>query len=98
MKSFSRLLLLLAVAIVPGTLTLRAQDAVEIRGDQDSSTTSDRLEPPAESDTAEEAQQPKKKAKGPAKSVEEMNPEEFKRMGLDKLSPDELKTLNEWLK
>jgi hypothetical protein len=33
-----------------------------------------------------------------AGDVQEMSPAEFKRMGLDKLSPAELKTLNEWLK
>ena len=97
MNWISRTLLLLALTALPAISRVHGQEALEIKGDQDSSTTSERPAPPAESDTEEEAK-PTKKAKGPAKSVEEMNPEEFKRMGLDKLSPDELKTLNEWLK
>ena len=94
---FSLLLLLLVSR-------LRAQEAVEIRGDQENpeptpirQRAAADAEPPAESDADAEAT-PKKKSKGAPTSVEEMSPEEFKRMGLDKLSPDELKTLNEWLR
>src|SRR4051794_36426737 len=54
-------LLLLALVALPAISRVHGQDALEIRADQDSSTTSDRPEPPAESDTAEEAQ-PKKKS------------------------------------
>ncbi len=51
--------------------------------------------PPAEGESEAEATPHKKKA---ASSVGEMSPEEFKRAGLDKLSPEELKTLNEWMR
>jgi len=91
-----RFLLLLALPTLPAISRLHAQEAMEIHGDQDSSTT-----PPAEGPTetdAEATPKPKKKAKGSAENVQEMSPEEFKRMGLDKLSPAELQTLNEWLK
>jgi hypothetical protein len=98
-------LVLAALAIAP---RLVAQEAVEIRGDQDSPSTeptpiSERTaepRPPAESEAdanaAAEPQKPKKKK--PANTVEEMSQDEFKKAGLDKLSPDELRTLNEWLK
>jgi hypothetical protein len=87
-----------------------AQEALEIRGDQDAPSTSPTpghraAEPdaPAESDTTAtpgpegEAPTPKKK-KAPVDNVQEMSPDEFKKAGLDKLSPDELRTLNQWLK
>lgn len=53
--------------------------------------------PPAEGESEAAAEATPKKKK-PANSVGEMSPEEFKRAGLDKLSPEELKTLNQWLR
>ena len=104
MNWFYRVLLLIAFVVLPTAPRVFAQEAVEIRGDQDSpesspsSQTVTKPEPPAESDTETSEQKPKKKPKGVATSVQEMNPDEFKRAGLDKLSPAELQTLNEWLK
>jgi len=104
MNRLVRLFSIFALLVLPVTVRLHAQEALEIRADQDSSAEptpipepSSKPQPPAESDAEAEAT-PKKKKATTAKSVQEMSPEEFKRMGLDKLSPDELKTLNEWLK
>src|SRR5690242_2669804 len=105
MNRFNRLFLTLSLFSLPMIASLRSQEALEIKGDQDSSAEPTPIpehkarepKPPAESESEPEAT-PKKKAKGPAKTVEEMSPDEFKKAGLDKLSPDELRTLNEWLK
>ena len=102
MNWFYRGVLAFALLVSTGPFLI-CQEAIEIRPDQQSAEPTPIPErasepaPPAESDAEAEAT-PKKKAKGPAQSVQEMDPAEFKRMGLDKLSPDELKTLNEWLK
>ena len=107
MNWFLRPLLLVALLVLPAAPRLFSQEALEIRGDQDSSAEPTPIPertkpaPPAEGESdAEATPKPKKKrAPGePAKSVEEMTPDEFKKAGLDKLSPDELRTLNEWLR
>ena len=105
MNRFLRLLVILAFVLLPLSPRLFSQEALEIRGDQDSAEPTPipdrtRPAPPAEGETDSEATpKPKKRAPGePAKSVQEMSPDEFKKAGLDKLSPDELRTLNEWLK
>jgi hypothetical protein len=107
MNSFPRALLILALVVLPVTLRLFSQEALEIRADQDSSAEPTPIpertakpEPPAEGESeAETTPKPKKRSKDePIKSVQEMSPDEFKKAGLDKLSPDELRTLNEWLK
>jgi hypothetical protein len=56
-----------------------------------------RPSPPAEGESDADAE-PKPTKKKSANTVGEMSPEEFKRAGLDKLSPEELKTLNEWMR
>src|SRR5437868_391508 len=91
-----------AFAIV---VRVSAQEALEIRADQDSTEPTPipeatKVAPPAEGESdAEATPKPKKRSKDePIKNVKEMSPEEFKKAGLDKLSPDELRTLNEWLK
>jgi hypothetical protein len=99
-----RTLLALAFATLLGLTRVSAQE-IEIPAGQDASaeptpipeTRSREPKPPAEGEAEPEAT-PEKKKKEPAKTVEEMNPDEFKKAGLDKLSPDELRTLNEWLK
>jgi hypothetical protein len=95
--------LVLALVVWSAGPRLAAQESLEIRADQDAPTEPTPIpertrepKPPAESDS--EAPEPTPKKKGPAKSVQEMSPDEFKKAGLDKLSPDELRTLNEWLK
>jgi len=96
--------LILSLVFLPVVPRLMSQEALEIKGDQDAEPTpipekkARNPEPPAEGEAeAEQTPKPKKKS-GPANNVQEMSPEEFKRMGLDKLSPAELQTLNEWLK
>ena len=102
---FFRALLILGLVVWPVVPRLAAQGALEIRGDQDAPEptpipeTTTKPEPPAEPPSEEAEAKPKKKSReGPPGSVEEMSSEEFKKAGLDKLSPAELKTLNEWLK
>ena len=100
MNWFPRILIVLSVVILVAVLRADAQEALGIQAEP--TPIPDRTsqpEAPAESASATDSTPtPKKKSKGPATSVEEMSPDEFKRMGLDKLSPDELKTLNEWLR
>ena len=107
MNSFPRSVLILALVVLPVTPRLFSQEALEIRADQDSSAEPTPIpertakpEPPAEGESeAETTPKPKKRSKDESiKSVQEMSPDEFKKAGLDKLSPDELRTLNEWLK
>src|SRR5689334_333757 len=110
MRQIYRVSLAILLTSLFGIVPTRGQEALEIRGDQDSPSATPALrhrsaEPdaPAESDTTAaaepegEAPAPKKK-KAPADNIQEMSPEEFKKAGLDKLSPDELRTLNQWLK
>src|SRR4051812_23511966 len=104
MISLRRALLVFALVLWSAGPRLVAQEALEIRADQDSSTEPTPIpertrepKPPAEGTDAEATATPAKK-KGPVKNVQEMSPDEFKKAGLDKLSPDELRTLNEWLK
>jgi hypothetical protein len=104
----ARLALFVALAVAVGPLTSRlfSQEALEIRGDQENpeptpipQKKTKQPEPPAESDSESPQPTPKKKPKEKGlTNVQEMSPEEFKRAGLDKLSPDELRTLNEWMK
>jgi hypothetical protein len=106
MTFFYRSLFVLALAVVAVAPRLFAQEAMEIRGDQDAPSTEStpnspkraEPQPPAESEADANAEAPKPKKKKPAESVEEMSQDEFKKAGLDKLSPDELRTLNQWLK
>src|SRR5438045_4613182 len=103
---FLRAPLILALVVLPVAPRLFGQEALEIRADQDSSAEPtpipERTQPaaPAEGESDTEATPKPKKKSGdqPIKSVQEMSPDEFKKAGLDKLSPDELRTLNEWLK
>ena len=101
MNWFYRSALISSLVLLPVVPRAMSQEGLEIKGDQSSA------EPtpiprqgwehvPAEGE-AEATPKPKKKV-GSANSVQEMSPEEFKRMGLDKLSPAELQTLNEWLR
>src|SRR5207249_11903335 len=99
------LFIIVAFAILPLSPRLFAQEALEIRADQESAeptpiTEHTRPAPPAEGESdAEATPKPKKRAPGePAKSVQEMSPYEFKNAGLDKLSPAEMRMLNECLK
>src|SRR4051812_16969738 len=104
---FRRLFLVTALAVVAFGLRAGAQEALEIRGDQDAPATEPtpipertaEPRPPAESDAEAEAK-PKKKApkEGEITDVQQMSPDQFKKAGLDKLSPAELQTLNQWLK
>ncbi|HEY4284810.1 MAG TPA: hypothetical protein VGM62_17240 [Chthoniobacterales bacterium] len=95
MNWFIRALLMLALIVLPAVPRLVSQEALEIKGDQDSAGPTPI--PRQGWEHAEATPKPKKKS-GMAGDVQEMSPAEFKRMGLDKLSPAELKTLNEWLK
>jgi hypothetical protein len=97
-------LLILALVVWSAGPRLGAQEALEIRADQDSSAEPTPIpertrepKPPAEGEEQGEATPAKKKSTG-LKNVDEMSPDEFKKAGLDKLSPAELRTLNEWLK
>src|SRR4051812_21666599 len=110
MKLFYRSLFAVAILCLAAGPEVVAQEALEIKGDQDSPVSSEPTpiperthkrapEPPAESATQSEAEAaPKKKAKETPSTVEEMDPAAFKKAGLDKLSPEELRTLNQWLK
>ncbi|HJT81673.1 MAG TPA: hypothetical protein VJ719_10780 [Chthoniobacterales bacterium] len=104
MTPFYRPLCFLCISTLVLAANLGAQEALEIRGDQEGAAAEptpirERSEPapPAEGESEAEPEATPKKKK-PANTVQEMSPEEFKRAGLDKLSPEELKTLNEWLR
>ena len=101
MSPFYRLIFVW-VATLAFAAAISAQEALDIRGDQEPPTAEptpirERSEPapPAEDESEPEEAPKKKKA---VSNVQEMSPEEFKRAGLDKLSPEELKTLNQWLR
>jgi len=106
MSFFYRVVFVAGLVVVAMTSPAPAQQALEIRGDQDAPLgeptpipeRTARPEPPAESETDAEATPAPKKKKASVDNVQEMSPDEFKKAGLDKLSPDELRTLNEWLK
>jgi hypothetical protein len=109
MRVFCRFLVAIILSGLIAPSISRGQEALEIRGDQDAPSTaptprqrSTEPDAPAESDTTSASESegeatPKKKKAG-VNNVQEMSPDEFKKAGLDKLSPDELRTLNEWLK
>src|SRR3954452_7912369 len=104
MKWLSRVLVLFCLATSPVAPRVWSQEALGIKGDQESAGPTPiprqgwENVPSAESQSdAAVTPKPKKKS-GTASNVQEMSPAEFKRMGLDKLSPAELGTLNEWLK
>lgn len=97
MKSYCRLFLLLALFIFPGLPRLVAQEAVEITADSSPEPT------PIEEATPTPKKKPKAKAEpqeaeSSKKDIENMSPDDFKKAGLDKLSPEELRSLNEWMK
>jgi hypothetical protein len=102
MKSCFRLIVLAAAFLVLPGLS-RAQEALEIRADQSPEPTpipetTAKPEAPAESPSQEET--PKKRTKEQSRSSlqDSMTSDEFKKTGLDKLSPEELNALNQWLK
>jgi hypothetical protein len=102
MKSCFRLIVLAAAFLLLPYLS-RAQEALEIRADQSPEPTpipekTANPEAPAESPSEEE--KPKKRTKEQSRSSlqDSMTSDEFKKAGLDKLSPDELNALNQWLK
>ena len=103
MNSFYRVLSIVCIATLAIASKVFSQEALEIRGNQDVSAEPtpirERTEPapPAEGQSESEAEAAPKKKKA-ANTVQEMSPDEFKKAGLDKLSPEELKTLNEWLR
>ena len=118
MTLFYRAFSIVCIATLAIASVVSAQEALEIRGNEDSSSTDTpdlstwparpeptpikensepaRPAPPAEGEESEAEPAPKKKKE--SNTVQEMSPEEFKRAGLDKLSPEELKTLNQWLR
>jgi hypothetical protein len=97
MNLLFRALLIVALIALPAFPQLVAQQALEIRGDQDTEPTPIPEKTP-EPEASPQEKPKKKSADTPLKNVQEMSPDEFKKAGLDKLSPDELRTLNEWLK
>jgi hypothetical protein len=98
MKSYRRLFVLfLALSILWGFSRLVAQEAVEITADSSPEPT------PIEEATptpAKKKSKPKSEdqAETPKNNIEDMSADQFKKAGLDKLSPDELRALNQWMK
>jgi len=107
MKSWSRLIVLAAAFLLVPRMSW-SQEALEIRADQESAeptpipetTAKPKREPqpPAESESEEEKPKKKQKEQSASSLQDSMTADDFKKAGLDKLSPDELNALNQWMK
>ena len=98
MKWFSRFLVLFCLAAGPVVPRVWSQEAIETGPTPIPRQGWEHVPTEGEAETAATPKPKKKSGMAGLNNVNEMSPEEFKRMGLDKLSPAELQTLNEWLK
>jgi hypothetical protein len=103
MKFCFRLIVLAAAFLLLPCLS-RAQEALEIRADQNGPEPTPipektaKPEAPAESPSEEETPKKRTKEQSASSLQDSMTSDEFKKAGLDKLSPDELNALNQWMK
>src|SRR4051812_36374568 len=91
-----RFALIFSFVFLPVLPRVMSQEALEIKGDQDSAEPTpiprqgwEHVPSSSEGESQAAATPKPKKKSGMADNVHEMSPEEFKRMGLDKLSPAE---------